>query len=214
MGNHNDFIYPYYKKMSVTALAKIMQANHKLIAPLSFDGYPIINMNAPRSMRSRSQRLQFTQMPFVVKYFQILIDTFRDLVDCHEENDEEDYVPDESGEESDSDYDDDNESELTENDELATIQRQQQQQSNNNNNEQKLLQSKKPAKASQKPNAARNTELNLCPEMVNDKIFNMDFKKWSKEFTHNVSTQNGSAFQKVISMLNESDKNILKKILN
>merc|ERR1712129_370777 len=160
--NHNDFIYPYYKKMSVTALAKIMQANHKLIAPLSFDGYPIINMNAPRSMRSRSQRLQFTQMPFVVKYFQILIDTFRDLVDCHDESDEEDYVPDESGEESDSDYDDDNESELTENDELATIQRQQ---TNNNNNEQKLLQSKKPAKASQKANAARNTELNLCPEM-------------------------------------------------
>jgi len=189
-------------------------------------------------------------MPFVVKYFQILIDTFRDLVDCHdesdedtdclddeeeeddeendgedideqqqqnsdeeEESDEEDYVPNESGEESDSDYDDDNESELTENDELATIQRQQSN-NNNNNNEQKLLQSKKPAKASQKANAARNTELNLCPEMVNDKIFNMDFKKWSKEFTHNVSTQNGSAFQKVISMLNESDRNILKKILN
>merc|ERR1712129_466173 len=177
------------------------------------------------------------------------IDTFRDLVDCHdesdedtdclddeeeeddeendgedideqqqqnsdeeEESDEEDYVPNESGEESDSDYDFDNESELTENDELATIQRQQQQQSNNN--EQKLLQSKKPGKASQKANAARNTELNLCPEMVNDKIFNMDFRKWSKEFTHNVSTQNGSAFQQVISMLNESDKNILKKILN
>merc|ERR1739842_194739 len=135
-----------------------------------------------------------------------------------EENDGEDIDEQQqqnADEESDSDYDDDNESELTENDELAMIHRQQQQQPNNNQNEQKLLQRKKPAKASSlKANAARNTELNLCPEMMNDKIFNMDFKKWSKEFTQSVSTQNASAFQRVISMLNESDKNILKKILN
>jgi len=244
--NHNDFIYPYYKKISVTALAKILQTNHKLISNLSFDGYPIINIHAPRSMRSRSQRLQYTQMPFVVKFFQILVDTFRDLVDCHdvddedtdcvdeeeeddedndgedideqqqsdeEEEDEEEYVPEESGEESESEYDEDNESDLTENDELAMIQRKNQQQHHPKEN-QGLLRHKKPANALQKANAARNTELNLCPEAVSDRIFNMDFEKWSKEFTHNMSNQHGSAFQRVISMLNESDKNILKKILN
>merc|ERR1719461_2564562 len=47
--NHNDFIYPYYKKLSVVALSKMVQSNHKMLGTLQFNGYPIINIHAPRA---------------------------------------------------------------------------------------------------------------------------------------------------------------------
>ena len=53
--NHNDFIYPYYKKISVTALAKLIN-NNNLLNNITFNGYPIININAPRSSRSKSNK--------------------------------------------------------------------------------------------------------------------------------------------------------------
>merc|ERR1712062_270185 len=148
-----------------------------------------------------------------------------DLVDCRNENeesidfedeeaedeDEEDYVPEEDGEESDEEWDDDNESELTENDELAK---------NNNNNsngndDQRLLSSSssKTKSTLSKSSSVKGIELELCPEAVNDKIFYMDFKQWSKDFTKKLSNSNVEAFQRVIAVLNESDKKILKNIL-
>eukprot|EP00488_Nonionellina_sp_1-RS-2012_P003628 TRINITY_DN77_c0_g1_i1.p1 TRINITY_DN77_c0_g1~~TRINITY_DN77_c0_g1_i1.p1 ORF type:complete len:394 (+),score=126.18 TRINITY_DN77_c0_g1_i1:215-1396(+) len=90
--NHNDFIFPFYKKMSVTALAKILQSDdhRSALNNISFDGYPIININAPRSSRSRSrQQLQYTQMPFYAKLFHIVVNTFRDLVDADNTDDDE-----------------------------------------------------------------------------------------------------------------------------
>jgi len=103
--NHNDFIYPYYKKLSVVALSKMLDSDHSRLAAVRFDGYPIINIHAPRASRSRSrgQPLQFTKMAFPVKFFQILLSTFRDLVpsaddeesidtDIDEDEDHPDYV--------------------------------------------------------------------------------------------------------------------------
>ena len=56
-------------------------------------------------------------------------------------------------------------------------------------------------------------ELELCPEAINDKLYYMDFEKWAKDFTKEISNQNVKTFQGVISMLNDEDKVILKKIL-
>jgi len=147
--NHNDFIYPYYKKLSVVALSKMVGGGdqgrtvspcHSRLSALCFDGYPIINIHAPRASRSRSrcQPLQFTKMAFPVKFFQILLSTFRDLVpsaddeesidtdidddeDCPDyvdevdyktqtEDEDEEYDPDDDGESNDEEYDPDQES--------------------------------------------------------------------------------------------------------
>merc|ERR1712154_39985 len=165
--NHNDFIYPYYKKISVTALAKLLQTNHALLAPISFDGYPIINIHAPRSSRSRSKRLEYTKMPFPVKFFQILIDTFRDLVDC-QENDEEEVLEDEE---------EDDEVEDEEDDELLLIQKQNQQNQHKNDNNHTLLtkKNKKMMHSESNMSLRKDIELELCPEAVNDSIFYMEF---------------------------------------
>merc|ERR1712129_171694 len=64
---------------------ELLQCNDSLIATLAFDGYPIINIHAPRASRSRSTRMQYAQMPFAVKFMQLLIHTFRDLVETEEE---------------------------------------------------------------------------------------------------------------------------------
>lgn len=69
--------------------------------------------------------------------------------------------------------------------------------SNNNNNNNNII----------------DIELESCPEAINDKLYYMDFEKWAKDFTKKISNQNINAFQGVISMLNDEDKIILKKIL-
>merc|ERR1712154_121033 len=236
--NHNDFIYPYYKKISVTALAKLLQTNHALLAPISFDGYPIINIHAPRSSRWRSKQLEYTKMPFPVKFFQILIDTFRDLVDCQENDEEEvledeeeddeveddedaqehsndaeseeeqEYIPEEDENEEESEDDEYEEDE--EDDELLLIQNQHK---NDNNHTLLTKKNKKMMHSESNMSLRKDIELELCPEAVNDSIFYMEFAKWSKELTQTISNQNGKTFQNIIFMLSDDDKNILRKIL-
>eukprot|EP01083_Nonionella_stella_P074339 201599_1 len=241
--NHNDLIYPYYKKSSVMALAKILQskAYDGKVSALSFDGYPIINIHAPRASRSRQCVLQFTKMPFYVKFFQILIDTFRDLVSCHHcdnshededenENDNEQYIEEldykndqetEEEEEDDDEYNPDAESEEEEEEEEEEsegegLQREQEEDVKALQKQQKqhlTLLNTNVGSLQNPPTNIIEREFEHCPQAVNDQIFYMDFEKWAKEFSQTVSNQNGNAFQNMISMLNESDKQILRKIL-
>merc|ERR1712173_186761 len=98
------------------------------------------------------------------------------------------------------------------------IRRQKQNAQSSGNGDQRLLSGSKSRSSSSSlksgSSVAKNIELELCPEARNDQIFHMDFKQWSKDFTKKLSNQNVEAFQRVIAMLNESDKNILKNILN
>jgi len=251
--NHSDFIYPYYKKLSVTALAKLLQCNHSLLATLAFDGYPIINIHAPRASRSRSTQMQYTQMPFAVKFMQLLIHTFRDLVETEEEGfdeegseetfgdededdelaeyevqdmkfksgqqsdcDDDEYNPDEEGdseEEDDDDADYEEEAEDDEDEEDGGEEVEQEQLGGSDNV--RLLQSTKTMSHCQSKGSLKDIELERCPEAANDQVFKMDFGKWCREFTQNMSKQNGNAFQGVVSMLNEADRRLLlQRILN
>eukprot|EP00484_Ammonia_sp_Unknown_P001522 CAMPEP_0197021450 /NCGR_PEP_ID=MMETSP1384-20130603/2321_1 /TAXON_ID=29189 /ORGANISM="Ammonia sp." /LENGTH=1060 /DNA_ID=CAMNT_0042449277 /DNA_START=38 /DNA_END=3220 /DNA_ORIENTATION=+ len=124
--NHNDFIYPYYKKLSVTALAKILDSTfgnenvYRLLQNMQFDGYPIINLNAPRSSRSKKQTLQYTKMSFVAKFFQLLVETFQDLVELpsnQNTDDEEEEDDEDDDDEQDGDNDDEEEEEVEDDEE-------------------------------------------------------------------------------------------------
>jgi len=229
--SHNDFICPYYKKVSAVALSKLLLSGHPDLGALALSGYPIINMHAPRASRSRSrsQPLRFTTMSFEVKFFQILVNTFRDLVatDDDEESfdseiddedhpdyvdevdyktqtddDDEEYDPDAEGDEDDESYDggdsasdDDDEAELHHGDDRKEDER-----------------AKSISNPANRKSAAKDIELELCPEARRDQIFYMDFGRWATEFARGYSAK-GQAFQAVISQLNDEDRRILKRIM-
>merc|ERR1712013_506281 len=222
--NHNDFIYPYYKKLSVTALAKLLQCNDNLIAKLSFDGYPIINIHAPRASRSRSTKMQYTQMPFAVKFMQLPVHTFRDLVDTEDDDeasietfgDEDDELA--EYEEEDMKFKQGNHTEDEDdeyNPEEDGEEQQQQQQQLGGGDNVRLLQTSKTMSHCQSKGSLKDIELERCPEAANDELFRMDFGKWCRQFTQNMSKQNANAFQGVVAMLNDADRRLLlQRILN
>jgi len=238
--NHNDFIYPYYKKLSVVALSKMVQSNHKMLGTLQFNGYPIINIHAPRASRSRSraQPLQFTKMVFPVKFFQILVNTFRDLVANEEdeesidtdidedednpdyvdevdyktqtEDEDEEYVPDDDGESEDDESYNPEDGSSGEEDDVDD-------RKGDDKNGNMLLQvgnggTRSMTNSTSRKNIVKDIQLELCPEARKDKIFYMEFGQWATEFTRKYSTQK-QAFQVVISQLNEVDRHILKRIV-
>merc|ERR1712129_74260 len=229
---------------------ELLQCNDSLIATIAFDGYPIINIHAPRAPRSRSTRMQYTQMPFAVKFMQLLIHTFRDLVETEEEGfedvgseetfgdededdelaedevqemkfkaqgqqsdcDDDEYNPEEEGDSEEEDDDADYEEEADDDDEDGREVAQVEQGGGDNV---RLLQSTKTMSHCQSKGSLKDIELEQCPEAANDQIFKMDFGKWCREFTQNMSKQNGNAFQGVVSMLNEADRRLLlQRILN
>jgi len=243
--NHNDFIYPYYKKLSVVALSKMIRSDHQMLRPLKFNGYPIINFNAPRASRSRSrcQPLMFTKMAFPVKFFEILVNTFRDLVaneedeesidtDIDEDEDNPDYVdevdykgqtededeeynPDDDGESDDESY---NPEEGSEDDEEGDDRKGDETKKGGAVDGTMFLQRKNQGSrtmtaSTSRKNMVKDIQLELCPEARKDKIFEMDFGEWATEFTRGYSTQT-QAFQQVITHLNEEDKLILKRIVS
>eukprot|EP00485_Elphidium_margaritaceum_P008315 CAMPEP_0202689272 /NCGR_PEP_ID=MMETSP1385-20130828/4570_1 /ASSEMBLY_ACC=CAM_ASM_000861 /TAXON_ID=933848 /ORGANISM="Elphidium margaritaceum" /LENGTH=1069 /DNA_ID=CAMNT_0049344383 /DNA_START=42 /DNA_END=3251 /DNA_ORIENTATION=+ len=234
--NHGDFIYPYYKKLSVMALAKLLstsvanQSVYALLQNLSFDGYAIIDVHAPRVSRSRKQTIKFTQMPFIVKFFQILVDTFRDLVDVENEFDDVDDYDDDDDDDDDEfdetetevDEDDDDEYEPTAEDEQAD-ESDDEDESEYGCDEEQLLptsadhavlkRGKNKPRKSKSNGAVCDSELEQCPEAKKDPIYDMNFEQWSKTFAKQIAQQNAQAFQGIISMLNEKDRSILQHIL-
>lgn len=211
---HERLIFPYHKKVSVTALCKLLELNDERLANIIVQGYRICDPTAGRITRSKSRNaVKYTEMPMPVKILHHLIETYRS---CKEASDVP-SEPSESGDEfSDQrsntadDDDDDDEWQPTQED----IQEIKQEHANN----QFCLSGKANRNHGNGDQfylcEASDAEFEECPESLHDTINQISISKHIEEFCKAFQQQNTQGLNEFAKHLDDNDRNTLEEIIN